>query len=99
MGDGLPGWLPEELLEEEVYKEQQNIRIKTERARYRKLVTEIEGFDKTIDIHSLAKKLKRKLACGGSVKDNKIILQGDQKEKTKQALIEMGFPENTIDVL
>jgi translation initiation factor 1 len=43
-----------------------------------------------------AKSLKEKLACGGTVKDNTIELQGDHKKQAKEALIKLGFPEGSI---
>lgn len=90
--------LPKELCAcETIAKEQQKIAIKTDRRRYGKLTTVIEGIDtKQIDIKDLGKKLKVKLACGGTVRDNVIELQGNHKKRVKEILIGMGFPENTI---
>jgi translation initiation factor 1 len=63
------------------------------------LTTVIQGIDsKEIDIKDLGKKLKNKLACGGTVKENRIELQGNHKRKIKQVLVEMGFPADTIVV-
>ncbi|MEM4778614.1 MAG: hypothetical protein QW062_04150 [Thermoplasmatales archaeon] len=39
----------------------------------------------------LAKTLKKKTATGGTVKDEKIELQGDQRERVKKVLEELGF--------
>ncbi len=67
--------------------------------KFGKLETTIEGIDsKEIDIKDLAKQLKSKFACGGTVKDGKIELQGDHKQRVKEFLIQMGFAANTIEV-
>jgi len=39
----------------------------------------------------ILKLLKKKLACGGSIKDEWIELQGDVKEKIKEVLIKEGW--------
>ena len=93
---GLP---PELCVCETIAKEAQKIRVRTEKKRYGKLITIIEGIDeKDINIKDLAKKLKGELACGGTVKDGMIELQGDHKKRVKQALIKKGFQENQIEV-
>ncbi len=91
--------LPEELcMCEEIAREQQNIRIFMDRRRYGKVVTIIDGIDKSdIDLDDLAKKLKTKCAAGGTVKDGKIELQGDHKRKVKKVLDEMGFNVETVE--
>ncbi len=81
-----------------IAKEEQRIRIRKEKKRYGKLMTIIEGIDKTtIDIKDVAKKLKSKFACGGTVKDSTIELQGDHVAKVKDVLIKLGFNSDTID--
>jgi len=75
----------------------QRIKVYTTRARYRKLVTIIEGVSKD-EMSDLTKDLKRKLACGGSAKDDHIVLQGDHKRNIKQILAKMGYNPDSIDV-
>ena len=91
--------LPRELCVcETIAKEGQKIKIKLEKRRFGKSITVIEGIDdKSINLKQLAKKLKSKFACGGTVKNNNIELQGDQTQKVKQALIELGFDANSIE--
>ena len=61
-------------------------------------MTTIEGIDeKTIDIKTLAKTLKSQLACGGTVKEGRIELQGNHKKKIKELLIKQGFNEDSIE--
>ena len=43
------------------------------------------------DIKKLLVTLKKKLACGGSIKNNEIELQGDLKERAKAILEKEGF--------
>ena len=81
----------------EIAKSEQNIRVTTDRRRYGKVITIVSGFDKSFDIKAAAKKLKEKLACGGTVKDGAIELQGDHKNRVKPVLVEMGIPEEAIN--
>ncbi len=92
--------LPTELcMCEEIAKEKQRIRVSTETKKYGKKMTVIEGIDdKDIDIGDLAKKLKRKCACGGTSKNMRIELQGDHRDTVMGELISLGFSENMIEV-
>ncbi len=81
----------------EIAKEEQKITIDTENKKFGKLSTIISGFNKNIDLREIAKKLKEEFACGGTVKENKIELQGDHRKKMKQALISLGFPAESIN--
>ncbi|MFQ5911083.1 MAG: stress response translation initiation inhibitor YciH, partial [Thermoplasmata archaeon] len=89
--------LPQELcMCEEIAREQQRIKIFSDRRRYGKVVTIVEGIDAAdIDIEDLAKKLKTKCAAGGTVKDGRIELQGEHRKKVKLALEKIGF---TVEV-
>ncbi len=89
----------DEMLFKEVLKEQQRIRVYIERARYGKLKTIIEGIDeKEFDLEEIAKKLKAKLACGGTVKKGRIELQGDHRDRVKKLLADLGFSEDLIEI-
>jgi translation initiation factor 1 len=77
---------------DEIARENQVIKIETDKRRYGKFVTIVSGFDPhSEDIKELAKTLKKKTATGGTVKGEKIELQGDQRERVKKVLEEMGF--------
>ena len=57
-----------------------------------KPTTLIEGFLGTdAEFKNLAKKLKKELSVGGSVKNGSLIMQGDFREKIMQLLVNMGF--------
>ena len=85
---------------ETIAKEGQRITIKTEKRSFGKLITLIKGIDeKDINLKDLSKQLKSKFACGGTVKNGIIELQGDNKEKAKKELIKLGFAPDTIDII
>ena len=80
--------------------EEVRIKVRTELRRYSKPVTVIEGInEKDHDLHKIAKKLKNKLACGGTVKDGRIILMGDHRDRIIEFLEELGFDKNKIEIL
>ena len=75
-----------------IAREQQVVEIKIDKRRYGKTMTIIEGInEKTTDMKSLVSKLKSICASGGTVKDGKIELQGDHREKVKKYLEELGY--------
>ena len=79
----------------EIGKEEQKIKAETIKRKYRKIITHVSGF-KNIDIKSIAKELKKELACGGTIRSNDIELQGQHNDKVKKILVEMGFEESSI---
>ena len=92
--------LPKELCVcETIAKESQTIKVFLEKKKFNRIYTIIEGIDtKEIDIKEVAKKLKNKFACGGTIKDGRVELQGDHKQKVRDFLIQMGFGSDTIEV-
>ncbi|HLD02904.1 MAG TPA: translation initiation factor [Candidatus Nanoarchaeia archaeon] len=92
--------LPRELsVWESIAKEDQRITVQTVQRKFGKTITVVSGFDaRSINIKEIAKKLKSKLACGGTVKENNIELQGDHKSKVREELIKLGFARETIEV-
>jgi translation initiation factor 1 len=92
---------------ESIAKESQKIIVKIEKKKYGKKYTIIEGIDpKEIDLDKLAKQLKAKFACGGTVKSGVVELQGgggkspaaEQRhlQEVKQILVQNGFAPETI---
>ncbi|KSA13876.1 translation initiation factor [Maribacter dokdonensis] len=57
-----------------------------------KPITILEGYTGADeDFKKLAKELKTKLSVGGSFKDDKIIIQGDYRDKIMSILKDKGF--------
>jgi translation initiation factor 1 len=82
---------------ETIAKEEQKIIVSTEKRKFGKITTLVQGIDtKNIDIKDLAKKLKSKLACGGTAKGGVIELQGNHAARVKDYLVTFGFPASTI---
>ena len=82
---------------EEIAKEEQRIHIQTEKKRFGKIMTIISGFQ-GVDLKTIAKSLKQELACGGTVKDNTIELQGDHSRNARGALAKLGFSEDSVEI-
>jgi translation initiation factor 1 len=79
-----------------IEKEEAKIRISVEKRRFGKFTTIIEGIKE--NPKELASKLKQKLACGGTYKNNRIELQGNHKDKLKEILVELGYKQEQIEV-
>jgi len=83
----------------EISKEQQKIKLRLETRKFGRAVTVVEGMnDKNMDLGRLTQKLKAFCACGGTAKNEQVILQGDHREKVFTYLIKMGYPEENIEV-
>jgi len=79
-------------------KEEAKIRVYLVKRTYGKSVTIVDGIEEKANPKDLAKKLKTKLACGGTYKNGKIELRGDHRRKLKKLLVDAGFPEEKIEV-
>ncbi len=90
-----PGFRPEEdsAPEETLTPKQQKLKVRLDtRQRAGKAVTLVEGFvGSTEDLEQLGRQLKTHCGTGGSVKDGLVIIQGDQREKMTQWLVNKGF--------
>ncbi len=76
----------------EIAKEQQIVKVFTLKKKYGKIITVVEGLNaKEVDLKALSKELKTKFACGGTIKEGVIELQGNQKVVTQKTLREMGY--------
>ena len=83
---------------ETLAKEKEKIRVYGIKRRYGKYTTVIEGLSKDVDPKKVLKDLKTSLACGGTIKDGAIELQGNHMERVKAIMIKMGFQEEQIEV-
>lgn len=81
---------------ENIAKTEQNIKVDVVKRKFGKLITLVQGFDKSVNMKETARQLKTELACGGTIKNNVIELQGEHKRKSKEVLVRMGFPAETI---
>ena len=83
---------------ETIAREQQKIEVKVEKRKFGKKYTIITGLEKEVNLNDIAKKLKAKFACGGTSKSGRIELQGDHKTRIKPVMVELGFPEETVEI-
>ncbi len=92
--------LPDELcICEEIAKESQRVRISTDKRRFGKLATIVEGIDdRGIDLKELSSLLKAKCDCGGTIRETTIELQGDHRAKVREILETIGYSPGSIDV-
>jgi translation initiation factor 1 len=92
--------LPKEICVcQDIAREQQRITVYSAKRKFGKIVTLIEGVDeKQVTMKELIRELKSRLACGGTVKEGHIELQGDHKNRVKEVLIGMGFSPEMIDL-
>ena len=73
--------------------DRQRLRVSLDRHhRGGKTVTLVTGFIGTDDdLQALGRMLKGRCGVGGSAKDGEVIIQGDQLEKVRQALVAAGY--------
>ncbi|AZQ58073.1 translation initiation factor [Maribacter sp. MJ134] len=89
--DHTPEETPQEAPKDNIWMQKDPIICKYEK-RKGKPITILEGYTGADeDFKKLAKELKTKLSVGGSFKDDKIIIQGDYRDKIMAMLVEKGF--------
>ncbi len=81
-----------------IAREQQKISVRIEKKKFGKKYTIISGVGKEVNLDEIFRALKNKFACGGTAKSGEIELQGDHTARMKAALVDLGFPEETIEV-
>lgn len=82
---------------QEIAKTEQRIQVTTEKKKFGKMVTVISGF-RDVDLKAISKSLKHELACGGTVRENAVELQGDHLKNIKKVLSKLGFTEESIEI-
>ncbi|MAG60645.1 stress response translation initiation inhibitor YciH [archaeon] len=91
--------LPKELgVWENISLENQKITASIEKRKFGKKYTIVKGFGPEISLNDIGKKLKSKFACGGSSKNGQVELQGDHLSRIKDALMELGFAQESIEI-
>ena len=92
--------LPKELSTwDNIAMENQTIKIKIIKKKFGKQYTVVEGLNASeVDVKDIAKKLKNKFACGGTAKKDVVELQGNHSKTIKDALVDIGFAPETIEV-
>lgn len=81
---------------EEIAKSGQKVKVEGMKRKFGKITTVISGIGKEVNLKEIAKALKTGLACGGTVKNNTIELQGDHRKKIKPVLKRLGFSDTII---
>ncbi len=96
--DQLKNLFPEHQESEQAKVEESNVWLQDDpllckyEKRKGKPITIIDGYTgATKDFKLLAKEIKQKLSVGGSFKDDKIIIQGDYRDRIMDILIDKGF--------
>ena len=78
---------------ETLAKDKQNLRVwRDTHGRAGKVTTVVKGFvGSDEDLEELGKILKRKIGVGGSTKDGQIIIQGENRDRVLQILLDEGY--------
>lgn len=74
---------------------QQKLRLSlSKKQRGGKEVSLVTGFvGTTADLEALGKLLRQRCGVGGSAKDGEILVQGDQREKLRKILLDLGYSQ------
>ena len=81
---------------QKISTEQRKLNIFEKHVRGPIFVTVVTGVEDAKELDDLAKELKKRLACGGTLKNNEIVLQGKHKKKILKYLLEKGYDESQI---
>lgn len=84
--------LPDDLgIDTDLQRTQQILTVRVDTRRYGKPVTIVAGCDGDTDVKALASDLKRTLACGGTIEDGEIELQGNHRQRVPDLLRDRGY--------
>ncbi|KAG5354238.1 Eukaryotic translation initiation factor eIF-1 [Termitomyces sp. T112] len=87
----------------DVGSQSDHIHIRIQQRNGRKTLTTLQGLPKQYDAKKILKAFKKEFACNGTLVDDEkmgqvIQLQGDQRAKISNFLIENGLDKSTIKV-
>jgi len=92
--------LPKELCVcESLSQENQRVTITMDKRRFGKQVTLVTFSGDIPNLKKILKKAKTVCASGGTIRDNQLELQGDQRTKVKKLLIKEGFEQENVEIL
>ncbi|MHA1820425.1 MAG: stress response translation initiation inhibitor YciH [Promethearchaeota archaeon] len=92
--------LPKELCVcDSLSQENQRATISTDKRKWGRIVTIITFSGDIPDMKKILKKAKSYCATGGTIRENKIELQGDHRLKIKNFLIKEGFARENIEII
>jgi len=80
-----------------IAKDQQKIKVEVIRRKFSKFVTLVSGIDDKETLKEMGKEMKQKFACGGTVRENEIELQGKHKNRAIDFLISKGYKRELIE--
>src|SRR5207247_9078007 len=82
----------------ELDKSETHLVVRVEFRRWGKPMTIIQGLPETgRSLDEVAHRRKGRLATGGTAKEGVIMLQGDNRNRIKDCLVEVGFKEDHIE--
>ena len=81
---------------EKINTEQRKVYIVERHVKGPMFVTILNGIESEKDLESLLQELKKKLACGGTIKKTDIVLQGKHKKNIVKYLLGKGYGSSQI---
>ncbi len=90
--------LPKDLFDiTNITKEKQRIKVEVIKRKFSKIITLVHGIEDDEELKEMGKAMKQKFACGGTIANKTIELQGNHKLRVKEFLVKKGYNENLID--
>ena len=67
------------------------VHIRSQQRNARKSLTTVEGIDEKYDLKRLLKAFRKEFSCNGTISDEVIILQGDQRQNVYDFITQVGL--------
>ncbi len=81
-------------------REETQVVVRLETRKFHKPTTVIQGLPGSKEeLADIARKLKQRLAAGGTSKDGLVLLQGDHRSRIKAELVALGIPTENIEII